>query len=350
MQGTIYDTGMTPRLAFDAGPERGAENGRRPASAHSSQTPQGASRVAVISNPRSHGIKRFGLAVPCGVTVASPGSRAELRQTLAGFVSRGVELIIVAGGDGTVRDVLTCGGPLWGGHAPAIAVLPKGKTNALALDLGIGSDWEADDAIAAWQAGRLVDRATIEITRPEEGGTPVRGFLFGAGIFVGATDLAQTTHRLGAFRNLAVGLTVLSTLMNVVFGLGGADWRSGRHIAISAPGMDEDEGPNALGSRNRLIMLVSTLGALPMGMRPFGKRKSGMRTLVADAGIPHFIRNFWRTVRGGESAKLAQAGVHHLHAREYTIAVDDGFILDGEKFPGGDYVLREGAPIAFVTP
>lgn len=352
MDGTIYDSRGLARLAFDGS----AEELRGPVDAPAyvarvGRAPREAARVAVICNPRSHGVKTKGLDVPPGVDVLSPRTRADLRKTLAEFKARGVDLIVVAGGDGTVRDVLTCGGPLWKERAPAIAVLPKGKTNALAIDLGIGTDTSVADVIDAWRDGRITPRPAIEISRPDEAGAPVRGFLFGAGIFVSATDLAQTTHRFGAFNNVAVALSMLGSIANVAFGFGDSGWRDGKRISIAAPDVPPATlGMEAVGTRNRLIMLVSTMHRLPLGVRPFGRERGGMKLLATETPIPHFVVNFWRTIRGGDDAMLARSGIHRLDAKQFDIDVEDGFVLDGEVFPGGRYILREGAPIAFVTP
>ncbi|QNE04828.1 diacylglycerol/lipid kinase family protein [Croceicoccus marinus] len=357
MDGTIYDSRSLARLAFDGGTDELRPHLNAPAFVRrTGRAPLDASRVAVICNPRSHGVKTNGLDVPPGVEVLSPRTRSELRKTLTEFKERGVGLIVVAGGDGTVRDVLTCGGPLWKSGAPAIAVLPKGKTNALAFDFGIDAEASVAEVIDAWHADRLTMRPAIEISRPGEAAAPVRGFLFGAGIFVSATDLAQTTHRFGAFNNLAVALSMLGSIANVAFGFGGSGWREGKRISIAAPGAaPTGPGPKAagmdvVGTRNRLIMLVSTMHRLPLGVRPFGEERGGMKLLATEAPVPNFLVNFWRTIRGGDDARLAKAGIYRLDAQRFDIDVEDGFVLDGEVFPGGRYILREGAPIAFVTP
>ena len=51
------------------------------------------------------------------------------------------KVLVINGGDGTVRDVLTAGLDVFGEHWPALAVLPKGKTNALNVDLGAPAGW-----------------------------------------------------------------------------------------------------------------------------------------------------------------------------------------------------------------
>src|SRR3546814_14166017 len=86
---------------------------------------------------------------------------------------------------------------------PRRAILPSGKTNALALDLGVPLDWAVADVVEAAVRGQFVRRAPIEIYRDGADQPDVRGFLFGAGAFVRATKVAQRTHRFGAFNGLA---------------------------------------------------------------------------------------------------------------------------------------------------
>ena len=68
----------------------------------------------------------------CGVSphvfVTQPGAREQLPEALADLAERGIDLLVINGGDGTVRDVLTSGASIFGEHWPTIAVLPKGKT------------------------------------------------------------------------------------------------------------------------------------------------------------------------------------------------------------------------------
>lgn len=347
MDGTIYDDCTTPLFAFDGvgGPARSeqAEPSRRGSNAR-----EGAG-VAVISNPRSYRNKRRPLAVPDGVTVEAPRTRHELRRTLAAFKHDGVELVIVAGGDGTVRDVLTCGTDIWGETPPVIGVLPCGKTNALAIDLGVPDEWGISQMIAAWKAGSFVERPPIEIERVHEG-RPVLGFLFGAGVFVDATDLAQTTHRFGAVNNLAVALSIVGAVASTLMGGSNSPWRQGKSMAIrygEDAVLQAETAPNS--TNNRFIMLASTMERLPLGLRIFGERRAGLKTLVVDAPPRRFLRVFARVLRGKPWNTMAAEGVHRVDTDELRIDLEGGFILDGERFPAGDYLLRKGAPVTFVT-
>src|SRR3546814_6076091 len=53
----------------------------------------------------------------------------------------------------------------FGDRMPRMAILPSGKTNALALDLGVPLDWAVADVVEAAARGQFVRRAPIEIYR-----------------------------------------------------------------------------------------------------------------------------------------------------------------------------------------
>ncbi|MFT3968606.1 MAG: hypothetical protein QM690_22295, partial [Sphingobium sp.] len=67
-------------------------------------------RVAVLSNARAHRNRRAGAVerdLSARIWQAAPHTKAELDRTLAGFARERIDTIIVDGGDGTVRDVLS---------------------------------------------------------------------------------------------------------------------------------------------------------------------------------------------------------------------------------------------------
>ena len=83
--------------------------------------------VGVIYNPRSH--RNLGADFDCGVCphvhIAQPRERGQLPVALAEFAEKGIDLLVINGGDGTVRDVLTTGQAIFGDDWPAVAVLPR---------------------------------------------------------------------------------------------------------------------------------------------------------------------------------------------------------------------------------
>src|SRR4051812_12657375 len=102
------------------------------------------------------------------------------------------KVLVINGGDGTVQAALTeiHHGGHFGPNPPPVAVLPNGKTNLIAHDLGaVGDPLEALERVLALvrtdMVPHLVSRELISLTGggAEEGGRPVLGmFLGGAGL------------------------------------------------------------------------------------------------------------------------------------------------------------------------
>ena len=311
--------------------------------------------VGVIYNPRSH--RNLGADFDCGLSphvhIARPGDRSQLPAALADFAARGIDLLVINGGDGTVRDVLTCGGPIFGDDWPAIAVLPKGKTNALTVDLGIPDNWTLQDAITALDHGGRVWRRPMEVTALAEGSglSRVSGFILGAGAFTTATRAGQSAHKLGAFNSLAVGVTAAWALLQSLFGGRTNPWRRGTRMRIGLGAGEVPMEHSGLGDpERRQVLFASTLERLPAGIRPFGFLKSGLKLVAVDQISRRTTALVPLIVSGKIQRGLRERGIHQLAASQFTLSIDDQFILDGEAFPPGDYRIEQGPELAFVKP
>ncbi|SOB87020.1 Diacylglycerol kinase catalytic domain-containing protein [Sphingomonas guangdongensis] len=339
---TLPDGAATARIGADPA----AQDGRlAPVSSASFHFLPDRARVGIISNPRSRRNQAASLPrrVGPGISGAAPTNADELRETLRHFADQRIELLVIDGGDGTVRDVLSAAAPFFGDELPAIALSPSGKTNALALDLGVPLGWGIDDAIAAWGRGNIGHRAPIEIERP--GGSRLFGFIFGAGAFVRATALAQRTHRWGAIDGLAVGLSLAGALGQTFFGGRDNPWRKGDHVTI----VNTRSGVTV--ARDFYILFGSTLQRLPLGLRVLGRPGPGLNVLAVDAPPRNLPLSALGILAGREGGRLAQDGVHHGHDIPPTeLTLDHGFILDGEHFAGGTVTVRAGRAIRFVMP
>ncbi len=241
--------------------------------------------IGVIYNPRSH--RNLGADFDCGVCphvhIAQPRERGQLPQALAEFAAKGIDLLVINGGDGTVRDVLTCGQAIFGDEWPAIAVLPKGKTNALTVDLGVPEDWGLQDAIDALDHGSRVYRRPMHVAHASEPGKRVAGFILGAGAFTKATQAGQSAHKLGAFDSMVVAVTGVWALLQSLFAGRGNAWRKGAAMAIGlgtsgAPMEHSGHGDPAM----RQLLFASTLEKLPAGIKPFGALKNGLKLVAVD--------------------------------------------------------------------
>ena len=147
-------------------------------------------RVAVVANPTKSGdpywerrvlgvLERAGLpgATWLPTTAADPGP-GQARQALAD----GADLVVVCGGDGTVRSVATV---LAGTDVP-MALLPSGTGNLLARNLQIPLEVGAAAAVAAHGRTRAID-----VGRTQDG----ECFLVMAGTGFDAAMLRDTSDR-----------------------------------------------------------------------------------------------------------------------------------------------------------
>ncbi|MEE4204696.1 MAG: diacylglycerol kinase family protein [Erythrobacter sp.] len=345
MATSIYEFAQLPRL--EAAP-RGARRARGVRAEGEKPV------VGVIYNPRSH--RNKGADLDCSISphihIAQPGDRSQLAGALADLAARDIDLLVINGGDGTVRDVLTCGAGLFGDDWPPIAVLPKGKTNALTIDLGVPKDWTLQAAIEALDSGGTVCRRPMAIESLDDPGSRhVFGFIFGAGAFTTATRAGQVSHRLGAFNSLAVGATALWALAQSLFATRGNPWRKGARMAIR---LGASEAPMAHSGKGdpefRQALFASTLERLPAGLVPFGKLRHGLKLVAVDQISRLTTLSVPAIMRGYGVSGLRERGIHQIAAAQFTLDIDDQFILDGEAFPAGRYRIGQGPELEFVTP
>ena len=341
----IYEFAQMPRLARTDG-ERAQPRRQR--------APGEAPVVGVIYNPRSH--RNQGADFDCDISphvqIAKPGDRSQLPEALAEFAREGVDLLVINGGDGTVRDVLTCGAEIFGDDWPAIAVLPKGKTNALTHDLGVPADWGLQDAIDALDNGGRVYRRPLDIAVKEEpSAAHVFGFILGAAAFTHATRIGQSAHRLGAFNGLAVGVTAFWGVAQALLAGRENPWRRGARMSIKLGANETEMAHSGRGDpERRQLLFVSTLERLPAGIKPFGKLRAGLKLLALDQITRRTTALLPAIVYGGLQSGLRERGIHQLSAPHFTLRIEDQFILDGEAFPAGEYRIGQGPELAFLVP
>src|SRR3712207_137851 len=104
--------------------------------------------VALLSNPRSTGnrsmlprVREFVAAHP-NIFHFEVQTVDEVPEALATIARVKPAVLVINGGDGTVQAALTelYHGDHFDGSPPPVAVLPNGKTNLIALDLGASGD------------------------------------------------------------------------------------------------------------------------------------------------------------------------------------------------------------------
>lgn len=341
MHGTVHLFDRLPEVARPAAPAGGAAAPVR-------QIPL----IGVIRNPRSH---RNTGAPPewtgrATVLLETPTQRSELEEILVSFAERRVDFIVVDGGDGTVRDVLTCGAGIFGEAWPPLIVLPNGKTNALAVDLGLPAGWSLVDALEATQTGGIEQRRPLVVAQRDNADARVQGFVFGAGAFAAAVSLGQQAHRRGAYNAVGVFVTAIWGLLQALFASERNIWRRGTLMRLS-----DAEGRELTHSGigrvdERYLIFASTLGRLPAGIHPFGTLKGALRLAVIDNSRLGLVARTPMVFRGVVSESLRRRGYHVHSVETLRLDIGDCFILDGEAFPAGRYQLSLGPKLRFVVP
>ncbi len=124
-------------------------------------------RAGIIRNPMSHrnsAGRNLAAEASGDVLLAIPESPDSIDHALDAFAAAGVDLLVVDGGDGTVREVISRAPRVFGSRMPRLTVMPGGKTNALALDLLAGRPWDLGKALAG--EGEIKTRRPLELWRP----------------------------------------------------------------------------------------------------------------------------------------------------------------------------------------
>ena len=301
------------------------------------------SRVGLIWNPKSHRNKGAGRASPpAGVLDIVPEHPAQLFQDLQRFASEGIDLVVIDGGDGTVREVISRLPEAFAGRLPRLAVVPNGKTNALAIDIGVPLGTSLEQLLAAADDGRPTKpRACIEIIRRGNPSVEQRGFLFGLGAFVRATELAQQNHGLGLFDGTAIAVTIAGAAAQTLLGGPANPWRRGEVADVSFTG----DGP-----RHWFLVVASTLKRFPLNLKPFGAPREGLKVLAIEAPPRRLARAVPTLLTGGDAPWLASCGVRRGDLEAFDLSWAGDFVLDGETGRGGDLTLRKGLAFEFVIP
>jgi len=300
-------------------------------------------RAGVIWNQRSHRNLGSGRRPPLpedvlDIVVEEPHL---LFGGLRRFASEGIELVIIDGGDGTIREVLTRLPEAYGGRIPRLAVLPNGKTNALALDIEVPLGTTLEQLLASLEAGKpLKRRQCLEIVRPGQQLPERRGFLFGTGAFVRATELAQKNHGLGFFDDAAVGVTLAGAVVRTLLGGPSDPWRKGEPANLSF----------AATPRQWFMVMASTLKRFPLGLKPFGEPREGLKVLSVESPPRRLVHALPTILRGKDAPWLEASGYRRDDLAGFDIGFHGDFVLDGEIYEGGDLAVRRGPELEFVIP
>ena len=325
-------------------------------------------RVALLSNPRSTGnraqlprIRSFCANHP-EIFHYEVEHVDQIEAALRTIQRVGPRVLVLNGGDGTVQATITelYHSRLFGGSPPPVAVLPNGKTNLIALDLGAtGDPVEALERVLEIAKGTIEDhvvtRELIALSTEEHEGPAVGESLRPViGMFLGGAGLAEVMlycrnkiYPLGLSNRLSHLITALALLVTLGLGLRAAFLpRRASPVRVSLIRQGELQGRFSL-------LIVTTLKRLVLGstLNSGGVRAGALQLMVVDQSPAALLRAFFAGLLGKLGNSLV-TGVHVGHGDEIRIDGDrSSVILDGELFQthaGQSIVLRKTDPLPFL--
>ncbi len=170
-------------------------------------------KLFVIFNPAARGektrrVRKFLEAKAGRSVILAPTERAgDARVLAARAVQEGFSVIVAAGGDGTINEVVNG----MGTSGAALGVLPLGTVNVFAQELRIPRRIDA-----AWQVIQAGARRTIDLARAEAGAT-TRYFvqLAGVGFDAQAVRVAswELKKKIGPLSYVWAGIKTLGTTL-----------------------------------------------------------------------------------------------------------------------------------------
>lgn len=318
-------------------------------------------RVALLSNPRSTGNRSLLPRVRGYCARQKDIFHYEVEHvSQIGAAMRTIarvepKVLIINGGDGTVQAALTemFNGGHFGDTPPPVAVLPNGKTNLIAYDLGSGGD-----PIAALERVIEIARSDLDphIVRRElislSDGSPTGKRV--VGMFLGGAGLADTMlfcrhniYPLGLPTGFAHALTFVAALVAIVVGMT-AKFLPPRPapVRVSLPASGTFRGRFA-------VLMVTTLDRMLLSdhFSPSHGKRGALSMLLVEQRRGSVLRAILAAIRG-RLGRLADPGVHVGQTEEVRIEGEESkVILDGELFQtrrGRPIVLRSTAPMLFL--
>ena len=319
-------------------------------------------RVALLSNPKSTGniaqlprIREYCADHPdvFHYEVEAADQIGEAMKVIARIRPK---VLAINGGDGTVQAALTeiYNGAHFGDEPPPVAVLPSGKTNLIALDLGARGDPVATlEKLIALARTDLkpftVQRELIALRRPGDNDSEDRPVI---GMFLGGARLAEAMlycrekiYPLGLPNSVAHVIAAIAAFMKLFLGLK-ADFLPPDTKPLSLSLSERDP----LNGRFSLLM-VTTMERVLMSM-DLGDRRQGALKLLAVEDRPDTVLGAFLASVAGRLGRKRMRGVHFEQADEILIEGDSNeLILDGETFRaemGRPIHLRAAQPLSFV--
>jgi len=264
-------------------------------------------------------------------------------------------VLVINGGDGTVQAALTelYHGGHFGKNLPPVAVLPNGKTNLIAQDLGA-----AGDPISALErvlelartdmVPHIVSRELLALSDGSVGGKPVLGmFLGGAGLADTILFCRHKIYPLGLPNGFSHLLTALACIMSVFLGVRAA-FLPPRPSPVKVSVLKHGQHQGRF-----TVLMVTTLERLLLNSHvpQEGERTGALQLIMVERSPMAVLRVIYGAVMG-KLGRHKFGGVHLERGDEIRIEGEaSNVILDGELFQAKadrPIVLKPTAPVPFL--
>ncbi len=294
-------------------------------------------RIGVLINPLS-GKNRQGLTGITRIINKHPEvlqqkveTPQDVLEALLEFGRKKVNLLIISGGDGTVQAVLTV---LFQMKLfvtqPQLIVLPGGTTNMIAGDVNVSGNQDKVLRRLLQLMQKSIDSGTRiqkPIIRLQIPGHDVKyGMFFGAaGISQGIQYYRENMHNgsMGGFPGIF--LTIVRFLWAIV--LRHRKFPVSARLTVSVNGQP-------LQPENYMFLLVSTLGQLFWGLRPFWGKGSGPLLFTAVRARARFLLRLLPFLARGRKLDSAteENGYYSYNTDQIELYTGDSVALDGEIY------------------
>lgn len=302
-------------------------------------------QVAVIINPASTQNRKNGKGGLASLQKVMDKYKNIIQMELGEDVESGLknimknlaltqpELIIVSGGDGTIQGVFSSlinDNPF--DIIPPIAILPSGKTNMIALDLGARKrpDIVLDKLINLAQTSEMEEQIVkrtllgMELVGLKE--TYFGMFFGGAGVVNGINHVRDKIHpmRMPNFLTHAVAMFALS--MGAFFG------RNNPKSAMYANPMDIQLHSGGRIKGQFMMVIATTLDKLLLNSKPFGTHGEGKIGFSCVEHRPWAVFRALTSLITGNFSKKSINGIHTRRGDDIIITGSDPVTLDGEIY------------------
>ncbi len=314
-------------------------------------------RFGMVSNPLSHSVSKRGSVLERAAERETDAefhclyNFNELSSILEGFAAKGINALLIEGGDGTAMAVVTEVLSGRSGLPPdiPIALLPGGMTNLAAKIMGVrhagkgGIRALLTDLRNGQLSTRRHDLPLLEISLAK-GTQPIYGFFLSTGAVPnGIRFCRRELHSKGAQGSIAVGLTLARLIL-------GPRSKNGNEVMQPSDMALETSAFHAAGSH--LFTLATTLPAFNLGINPFwGSDTAPLRFTYARWPARGTVRALLGILFGAKTNFMRKRGMESFNIHEALLGYTGDIVLDGEFLsapPSGKLKVSTTRPVVFI--